>query len=150
MHEITKYFSAVFLALVFCFSEAFPADNRSHSINFIVGIKTMESKDWPPYGEHNVLGVEFIVRKEKYPLAIEFEYLSGSADFDYFGKEESSSKEFNLGLRYEIKKSDKFMPYLGAGITYATGEVNLQGFEFDPNRVFDEAAFEGWISAGGT
>lgn len=148
MYDKTEWFSVVFLALVFYFSEALPTDSIDHSFNVVVGIKTMESSDWPPYGEHNVLGVEFVLRREEYPFAIEFEYLAGSAEFDYFGKEESNSEEFNVGLRYEIKESDKFMSYLGAGITYAKGEVNLQGFEFDPNRIFNESAFGGWLATG--
>lgn len=121
-----------------------------NSVNIIVGIKDLESKDWPPYGEQGELGIEFVLRKEKYPFAIVFEYLSASAEFDYFGTEKSSSEEINVGLRYEVKNFNGIMPYLEAGLTYAKGEVELQGFDFNPNDTFNESSYGAWFSVGNT
>ena len=78
------------------------------------------------------------------------EYVSVTAEFDYFGKEESSSREFSLGLRYEVSALQSIRPYVEGGLSYAQGEVNLVGGNVDPGRIFDESAGGGWLAVGNT
>ena len=149
MNQIKYLFPCLFLSL-FYVSESIAENSGGSSIHYIIGFKDMENQYWPPYGEQYELGVEYILRKEEYPLAIVFGFSFAEAEFNYFGKEKSSSKEFNLGLRHEFIIWDKTLSFLEAGASYIKGKVELQGKDINPDNIFNESAFGTWVAAGNT
>ena len=153
LHLTPQTISGLLLCLlisIFYCSELVAEDTLGNSVNFMLGYKKMDEEHWPPFGEHYTLGVEVVLRKEKYPFPIVFEFLSGEAEFNYFGTEKSSTKEINIGLRHEFNNWDKKIPFLETGVSYIKGEVVLEGLDRNLDNNFSESAFGAWVSAGFT
>lgn len=124
-----KFIIALALALAL-FAVNAHANQWSGNVNFLLGVKSMDSADWEPVDDHAAFGVMVDFKQQDWPISIALDFL-GSYGEETVGivKFEGSTSEFNAGVRkiWEVSGSS-IRPFLGGGIAFVRGEVKATDF----------------------
>ena len=82
------------------FAVSAQANQWSGNVNFLLGVKSMDSTDWDPVDDHAAFGVMVDFKQRDWPISIALDFL-GSYGEETVGrvKFEGSTSEFNAGVR---------------------------------------------------
>ena len=124
------------------------ADEFSGHISGYLGLKTLNSSDWPDLDKHFAMGVFFDIKRDSWPISIALDILDTGAKHDHDGMEDlGHTTELHLGIRKIFSNQQKsIQPYLGAGISFMYAEL-----EFEVNNVTekqDDGDTGVWLGAG--
>ena len=107
----------------------------SGNVNFLLGVKSMDTTDWEPVEDHAAFGVMVDFKQQDWPISIALDFL-GSYGEETVGiaKLEGSTSEFNAGVRkiFEVSGSS-IRPFLGGGIAFVRGEAKRNNVVIDDN-----------------
>jgi opacity protein-like surface antigen len=125
------------LALASCAASPSPAPERvakDNRISIYLGQRNLDEDDWDPVDQQAVFGVEYA--REKAGDAIGFEVgLMGSTDDDTVAGVdiEGTVSELYAGVRKTFGE-DVVRPYVGAGLSYVSAKVDIEGFGDDDDQ----------------
>ena len=124
------------------------ADDWSGHIGGFIGLKTLNSSDWPDIDTHNALGIMFDIKKDSWPISIALDILDTGGKNEHDGMEDlGHTTEFQLGVRKIFMKQDsKIQPYVGGGVSFMYAEQ-----EYEVNNITttqDDRDVGGWLGAG--
>ena len=100
------------------------ANQWTGNVNFLLGVKALESNEWAPVEDHAAFGVLVDFRKHEWPVSIAIDFLGSYSEQTEFGiKYEGSTSEIDVGVRKIWEVSGTPMhPYIGGGIAFINGE----------------------------
>ena len=107
-------------------------------IGGLVGVKLMDSDDWPELDTHFAMGILFDIKRDSWPISVALDIFDTGDKYEYNGmKDQSHTTEYHLGVRkiYMIQHS-KIQPYLegGVSIIYAELVVRLRVNQSTPKK----------------
>ena len=116
-----KFIIALTLAL---FAVNAHANQWTGNVNFLLGVKALESNEWAPVEDHAAFGILVDFRKQEWPVSIAIDFLGSYSEKTELGvKFEGSTSEINAGVRKIWEVSGTSMrPYIGGGIAFINGE----------------------------
>ncbi len=97
------------------------------NVNLLIGAKALDEDDWEPAHEHAEFAIGIDFGKTNWPIAVAID-LIGSAGEGTLGSfdVEASTSEFDLGVRKIWKPAQKVRPFLGGGIAFITGTMEVK------------------------
>jgi opacity protein-like surface antigen len=124
------------------------ADELSGHISGYIGLKTMDSSDWPDLDTHFSMGVVFDIKKDSWPISIVLDLVDTGDKHNHDGMEDlGHTTEYQLGIRkIFMNQHSKIQPYIGGGISFMYAEL-----EFEENNITttqDDRDAGGWFGAG--
>ena len=135
----------VFLVLIASFAKA---EEFSGHISGFIGLKTMDSNDWPDLDKHFSMGVFFDITKDSWPVSIVLDITDTGGKHKHDGMEDlGHSTELHFGIRkIFINQDSRIKPYIGGGVSSMYAEQ-----EFEVNNVSteqDDSTVGIWLGAG--
>lgn len=145
-HWILKN-SAIVVLLLLTASMANAGEVSGHVGGFI-GLKTMDSSDWPDLDTHFSMGVMFDIKKNSWPISVALDLMDTGDKHEHDGLENlGHTTELDLGVRKIFAKQDsKFQPYVGGGVSFLSAEQEYQ--ESSGTVKQDDRAVGGWLGLG--
>jgi len=138
---------AVAMSLL-CASSMTSADELSGHVSGLVGVKAMDSTDWPNIDSHFAMGVLFDIKKDSWPVSIVLDLTDTGGKQKHDGMEDlGHTTELSFGIRkIFIKQDSKIQPYVGGGVSsiYAEQEFEMSG----TTTKEDENNVGIWLGAG--
>lgn len=124
------------------------ADEWSGHITGYLGLKTMNSSDWPDIDTHFSMGPIFDIKKDSWPISIALDLMDTGSEHEHGGlKDLAHTTEYHLGVRKVLMNQDsKIQPYIGGGVSYMYAELEYQ--EISSTRTQDDTDVGIWIGAG--
>ncbi len=124
------------------------ADEVSGHISGYVGLKSLNSSDWPDLDKHFAMGVFFDIKRESWPISIALDILDTGGKHEHDGMEDlGHTTEFQLGVRkIFMKKDSNIQPYFGGGAAFMYAEQ-----EYEVNNTItkqDDRDVGVWLGAG--
>jgi opacity protein-like surface antigen len=124
------------------------ADELSGHISGYIGLKTMDSSDWPDLDTHFSMGVVFDIKKDSWPISIVLDLVDTGDKHNHDGMEDlGHTTEYQLGIRkIFMNQHSKIQPYIGGGVSFMYAEL-----EFEENNITttqDDRDAGGWFGAG--
>lgn len=112
--------------------DATPGSADFRAISLHVGLRQFDEDDWEPIEEQVALAVEFVSQSAGAIAGFEagFSYSTDDDDFDAGGvtlDAEAEVFEVYAGVHKSFLDSMRVRPYVGAGLTYLQGEIELSG-----------------------
>ena len=134
--------------LLFLTTSMTNADEWSGHIGGFIGLKALNSSEWPDLDIHNSLGVIFDIKKDSWPISIGLDIIDTGDKHKHDGMEDlGHTTEFHLGVRkIFMNQNSKIQPYIGGGISFMYAEQ-----EFEENNITmkqDDRAVGSWYGAG--
>jgi hypothetical protein len=153
--------SAMFMVAALAATAAGAADDKgvTGSIGIAVGLKNVES-GWDPLGDHLEGAVLLTIGGKRWPVHIALDYLTSDdeesevsgfdpvffpfccAEFETVA--ESEIEEWNLGVRKIWLQEKRFRPYLGAGVAFIEGKLEID----EPRFRASDSTTGFWLDAG--
>ena len=124
------------------------ADEFSGHISGLIGLKALDSSDWPDLDIHNALGVFVDIKKDSWPVSIVLDITDTGGKHKHDGMEDlGHSTELHIGIRkIFINRDSKIQPYVGGGVASIYAE---QEFEVNNATVEQDDSDVGiWLGAG--
>ena len=104
----------------------------SGNINFILGAKALEKDDWEPADEQTEFCIEGDFKKKDWPVSIAIDLSGAVGEGNVAGLTfESTTSEFNVGVRKIWDKSSNVRPFLGGGVSFMSAEIETLGVSID-------------------
>lgn len=124
------------------------ADEFSGHIGGFIGVKALNSSDWPDLDTHNSLGFIFDIKKDGWPVSIALDVIDTGGKHKHDGLEDlGHSTEFHLGARkIFINPRSKVQPYIGGGVSFMSAEIELQANNTTMTQ--DDSDVGVWVGAG--
>lgn len=124
------------------------ADELSGHVSGYVGLKALNSSDWPDLDKHFAMGVFFDIKRDSWPISIALDIIDTGAKHEHDGmKDQGHTTEFHLGIRkIFINQYKKIQPYLEGGVSLMYAEQ-----EFEVNNTAekqDDGDTGVWFGAG--
>ena len=124
------------------------ADELSGHIGGYIGLKNMDSSDWPDLDKHFSMGVIFDIKKNSWPISIVLEIMDTGGKHKHTGMEDlGHTTEYHLGIRkIFMNQNSKIQPYIGGGVSFMYAEL-----EFEENNMTmteDDSDVGSWFGAG--
>jgi len=124
------------------------ADELSGHISGYIGLKTMDSSDWPDLDTHFSMGVVFDIKKDSWPISIVLDLVDTGDKHNHDGMEDlGHTTEYQLGIRkIFMNQHSKIQPYIGGGVSFMYAEL-----EFEENNITTTQDYRdtgGWFGAG--
>jgi opacity protein-like surface antigen len=116
-------------------------------INGFIGLKTMDSNDWPELDTHFSMGVMFDIKNDPWPINIALDLMDTGDKQEVDGLEDlGHTTEIGLGVRKIFRQESRFQPYVGGGVAFISAEQEYQ----DPDETTkeDDRGVGGWLGAG--
>ena len=124
------------------------ADELSGHIGGFIGLKTMDSSDWPDLDNHFAMGVIFDIKKDSWPISIVLDITDTGDKHKHDGMEDlGHTSELHFGIRkIFINQDSKLQPYLEGGVASIYAE---QEFEVNNTTMKQDDSDTGiWLGAG--
>jgi hypothetical protein len=123
-------------------------DELSGHISGYIGLKNMNSSDWPDLDTHFAMGVIFDIKKDSWPIRIALDIFDTGDKHEHDGMEDlGHTTEFQLGVRkIFMNKDSNIQPYFGGGAAFMYAEQ-----EFEVNNTItkqDDRDVGVWLGAG--
>ena len=120
----------------------------SGHISGYLGLKSMDSSEWPEIDRHFAAGVLFDLKKDSWPISIALDIMDTGAKHENDGmKELGHTTEFQLGVRKIFNKQDsKIQPYVGGGASFMYAEQEYQAN--NTIRKQDDRDIGVWLGTG--
>lgn len=124
------------------------ADEFSGHISGYIGLKTMDSSDWPDLDNHFSMGSIFDIKKNSWPVSIALDIVDTGDKHNHDGmKDLGHTTEYQLGIRKIFTNQEsKIQPYIGGGFSFMYAEQ-----EFEANNMTttqDDNDLGAWLGAG--
>lgn len=124
------------------------ADELSGHISGYIGLKNLNSSDWPDLDTHFAMGVIFDIKKDSWPISIALDIFDTGGKHEHDGMEDlGHTTEFQLGVRkIFMKKDSNIQPYFGGGAAFMYAEQ-----EYEVNNTItkqDDGDVGVWLGAG--
>ena len=124
------------------------ADELSGHISGYLGLKNLNSSDWPDLDTHFALGVIFDIKKDSWPISIALDIFDTGGKHEHDGMEDlGHTTEFQLGVRkIFMNKDSNIQPYFGGGAAFMYAEQ-----EYEVNNTItkqDDGDVGVWLGAG--
>ena len=124
------------------------ADELSGHVSGFIGLKNMDSSDWPDLNTHFSMGVFFDIKKPSWPISIALDLMDTGGKHKHDGMEDlGHTTEYHFGVRkIFIKLDSKIQPYVGGGVSFMYAEQ-----EYEANNVTttqDDKDVGGWLGTG--
>jgi len=124
------------------------ADEMSGHISGFVGLKVMDSSDWPELNTHFAMGVLFDIKKDSWPISVALDIFDTGDEYKHDGvKDLGHTTEYQLGIRkIFMEQNSKYQPYIGGGVSFISAELEYQ----DSNNIMtqDDRDVGVWLGAG--
>ena len=124
------------------------ADELSGHISGYIGLKNLNSSDWPDLDTHFAMGVIFDIKKDSWPISIALDIFDTGDEYKHDGiKNLGHTTEYQLGIRkIFMDQNSKFQPYIGGGVSFMSAELEYQ----DSNNIMtqDDRAVGVWLGTG--
>ncbi len=124
------------------------ADELSGHISGLIGLKSMNSSDWPNINTHFSMGFLFDIKKESWPVSITLSLMDTGSEYKHDGlKDLSHTTEYHFGVSKIFKSDDsKIQPYIGGGVSLMYAELEYQT---NSNTMTEDGRDVGvWLGAG--
>ena len=124
------------------------ADEFTGHISGYLGLKALNSSDWPDLDKHFAMGVFFDIKRDSWPVSIALDILDTGAKHDHDGMEDlGHTTELHLGFRkIFIDQHKNIQPYLGAGVSFMSAELELEVNNITEKQ--DDRDTGAWLGAG--
>ena len=134
--------------LLFLTTSMTNADELSGHIGGFLGLKTMNSSDWPDIDKHFAMGVIFDIKKDSWPISVALDMMDTGSEYEHgSAKDLSHTTEYHFGVRKIFMNQDpKIQPYIGAGVSFMYAEL-----EYEVNNMTmtqDDSDVGSWFGAG--
>ena len=99
--------------------------HASGNVNFLLGVKNLDSADWEPFEEQAAFGVLVDFKGPTWPISMAIDILGSYDEETILGIEtEASTTEIDVGVRkiWEVQGSS-IRPFIGGGIAFINGEI---------------------------
>ncbi|MBI5406860.1 MAG: outer membrane beta-barrel protein [Nitrospirae bacterium] len=112
------------------------------NINVLLGAKALDKDDWEPADEQGEFGIEIDFREKNWPVNIAIDLLGATGEgtalepfTGMFAKLESTTSEFNVGVRKIWEQYPHVRPFIGGGLSLIRGEgkVSVSGISVPDN-----------------
>lgn len=95
-----------------------------NNASLMIGVKGLSEKDWEPNENQGVLGVQYDIRKENWPLSIVGDVIaSGSSHDEFLHDNEGSTIELALGVRKYWENLGPWRPFIGGGPAFLSAQI---------------------------
>ena len=140
--------SFILALLLFLNTSITNADEWSGHIGGFVGLKFMNSSDWPDLNTPFAMGVIFDIKKESWPISIVLDIFDTGDEYNQDGMTNlGHTTEIQLGVRkFFVNKHPKIQPYIGGGVSFMSAELEYQ--ENNTTTTQDDSTVGGWLGAG--
>jgi hypothetical protein len=138
---------AVAMLLLLTTSMTYASEWSGH-ISGLLGLKTLDSNDWPDMETHFSMGLAFDIKEDSWPISIALDVMDSGGMHRHDGmKDLGHTTEGHFGMRkIFVNKSSKIQPYIGGGVAFISAE---QEYEEDNNKIKqDDNGVGGWLGAG--
>lgn len=139
---------SVILILLFLTTSTTNADDISGHIGGFVGLKIMDSGDWPELNTHFAMGILFDIKKDSWPVSIALDIFDTGDEYKHDGvKDLGHTTEYQLGVRKIFTNQyPKIQPYVGGGVSFLSAEQEYQ----DTSTIMkqDDRGVGGWFGVG--
>ena len=124
------------------------ADEFSGHIGGVIGIKTMNSSDWPDLDKHFSIGIIFDFKKESWPISIALDTMDTGDKHKHAGMEDlGHSTEHHLGIRKIFNNQhSKIQPYFGGGVSFIYAEQEIEANNITTTQ--DDRDVGAWLGGG--
>lgn len=124
------------------------ANDWAGHIGGFIGLKAMNSSDWPEIDTHFAMGVLFDIKKKSWPISIALDIMDTGDKYEHDGMtDQGHTTELQFGVRkFFIKQDSKIQPYIGGGVSLMSAEQ-----EYEVNSVTttqDDSTVGAWLGAG--
>lgn len=143
--RIKGFAAAILLAATAFISNA---SELSGHIGGFIGVKAMDSSDWPDLDTHFAMGIIFDIKNDSWPISIALDVMDTGDKYKHDGMEDlGHTTEFQLGVRkYFIHQHSKIQPYAGGGVSFISAELEIENN--NTTTVQDDSVLGGWIGTG--
>ena len=136
------------LVLLLLITSVTKANELSGHISGYIGMKAMNSGDWPDLDRHFSMGVIFDIKKDSWPISIVLDVTDTGGKHKHGGLEDlGHTTELHFGIRkIFINQNSRIQPYVGGGVSSIYAEQ-----EFEVNNVSteeDDSTVGIWLGAG--
>jgi outer membrane protein W len=124
------------------------ADELSGHVSGLIGVKAMDSTDWPDLDSHFAMGVLFDIKKDSWPVSMVLDLTDTGDKHKHDGMEDlGHTTELSIGVRkFFVRQDSKIQPYVGGGVSSIYAE---QEFEVNDTTTKDDENNVGiWLGAG--
>lgn len=136
------------LVFLFLIASLTKAEEYSGHIGGFIGLKAMDSNDWPDLDNHFAMGVFFDITKDSWPVSIVLDITDTGDKHKHDGMEDlGHTTELHFGIRkIFINKDSRFQPYVGGGVSsiYAEQEIEVNNISTEQ----DDSTVGIWLGAG--
>jgi len=102
------------------------AGDWTGNINFFLGAKALNEDDWKPVDEQGEFAIEGDFRSTDWPVSIAIDILGATDEANELGLDfESTTTEFNIGVRKIWDSAERMRPFVGGGISFMSAEVKV-------------------------
>lgn len=124
------------------------ADEVSGHIGGFLGLKILDSNDWPDLNRHFSMGVMFDIKKDSWPVGIVLDIMDTGDKHNHDGMEDlGHTTEYQFGVRkIFINQDSKIQPYLGGGVSFMYAEQEIEVSNITTKQ--DDRDVGGWFGAG--
>ncbi len=143
--SLKNFVIAMFLLMTTSMTKA---DELSGHVSGFIGLKSLNSSDWPNLNTHFSMGIIFDIKKESWPISITLNVLDTGSEHKHDGlKDLAHTTEYHLGV-IKIFKShrSKIQPYIGGGASFMYAELEYQSNNNTMTQ--DDRDLGGWFGAG--
>ena len=151
--SIRKFIATLLVLTLFPFAQVFASGN----LNVLLGFKAMEKNDWDPVHVQGEGGFLLDFKGKGWPLSIALDFLGSYAEDagTFFvpgtglvtGDWESSTAEFNGGIRKYWGADAVMRPYIGGGLAFISAQLEAKTGRFDYVRDSDYGVGL-WLNGG--
>ena len=136
------------LVLLLLITSVTKANELSGHISGLIGLKTMDSNDWPDLYNHFSMGITFDIKKDSWPVSFVLDIADTGDKHKHDGMEDlGHTTELHFGIRkIFINQNSRIQPYVGGGVSSIYAEQ-----EFEVNNVSteeDDSTVGIWLGAG--
>ena len=124
------------------------ANEWSGHVSGIVGLKTMDSSDWPELDSHFSMGLILDIKKDSWPVNMVLGIADTGDKHKHEGMEDlGHTTEYQLGIgKIFSHQGSKIQPYLGGGVSFIYAEQEFEENNDSTRRDDDVVGI--WIGAG--
>lgn len=138
--------------LMIMLSSTVHAEEWTGNIIGLLGIKSLDDKDWPQLDNQLELGVLFDLKQKSWPISIALDArISSDSNTVNLTETTASTFEFNLGVRkyFEFENSD-FKPYINGGLALISAEIEKKTTSGNTvtTTTEDDNAVGSWFGGG--
>ena len=125
------------------------------NVNFLVGQKWLDKDDWEPFEEQPEFGVLTSFGRPDWPVHVALDVFGSSDEREVFDPSipaaattRASTFELGAGVRktWSLGKNGGTRPYVGGGIAFIDGEVEIEVFGLTTS--VEDDAIGPWVSGG--